>query len=150
MVFGMWGRPPYSKATQNANLWAWVDSSGLAANSTEMLGWWADEPDWHSIITSSDPSIKATAYIVQPDKSRKQQGQVIVALASWAKDQVSVSLTIDSAALAAKIQGWDPRKALIVEAPAIATVQNLTVSSLLNIEVPPRGGALLTVRQSAR
>lgn len=38
MVFGMWGRPPYSQVEQNRQLWAWIDSSGLTANDTEMLG----------------------------------------------------------------------------------------------------------------
>ena len=92
MVFGMWGRPPYSSSAQNKALWAWMDASGLSANSTEMLGWYADQPDWHAVVSSSETDIKATAFLVQP--SSTTVGQVIIAVASWAEAARNVSLKL--------------------------------------------------------
>lgn len=41
LVFGMWARPPYSNLDQNHAIWEFIDSSGIAANATEMLGYWS-------------------------------------------------------------------------------------------------------------
>lgn len=92
MVFGMWGRPPYSSARQNKALWAWIDESGLSANDTEMLGWYADQPDWHAVVSTSVTDVKATAFLVQP--SHTAPGRIIIAVASWAEVAVTVSLTL--------------------------------------------------------
>ena len=154
MVFGMWGRPPYTSVRQNKQLWAWMDASGLSENSTEMLGYFADEPDWYSVVESSVPDIKTTAYLVQPNASRTstsgiRSGQVIIAVASWAKVAVSFSLKLDLQTIASKIHGWnasDPSELEII-APAIELVQNGSkVTGLEALHLQPRGGVLLEVR----
>lgn len=155
MVFGMWARPPYSSLEQNHHLWNFVDSSGISANDTQMLGYWADEHDWHSVVTSSVPAVKVTAYLVQPNPTAIAAhggggGQLIIACASWAADAVTVSFTLDHAALGAKIRGWDsnPSTKLEVVAPSIPMVQQRQGSrSLERWTVGARSGVLLTVRQ---
>jgi hypothetical protein len=150
MIFGMWGRPPYTSAVQNQHLWAWIDESGISANGTEMLGYFADQPDWHAVVTSSVADVKTTAYLVQPTQA--VPGHVIIAVASWAQTTVSCSLTLDLAAIGAKIKGWTAREAsqLVVEVPAIPMVQNATSApsggGLEALSVAPRAGALLVVR----
>ena len=149
MVFAMWGRPPYSNGAQNKQLWAWIDSSGLAENSTEMLGFWADQEDWHTVVTSSVADIKATAFLVQPTKGAP--GQVIIAVASWVQDGTATfSLTLDLQTIAKKVQGWKAKDAseLVVEAPAISMVQNASAlaGGLTGLSLAPRAGMLLVVR----
>ena len=147
MIFGMWGRPPYTSAVQNQHLWAWIDESGISANGTEMLGYFADQPDWHAVVTSSVADVKTTAYLVQPTQA--VPGHVIIAVASWAQTTVSCSLTLDLAAIGAKIKGWTAREAsqLVVEVPAIPMVQNATSGGGLEaLSVAPRVGALVVVR----
>merc|ERR1712146_598564 len=90
LVFGMWGRPPYSNSLQNQQVWSWIDRTGLAANSTEMLGW-ADHDDWQPVVQvhSSSPGIKATAYLVQPGNITghvRRRGCLIIAVASWSNE----------------------------------------------------------------
>ena len=140
MVFGMWGRPPYSNAVQNSHLWQWIDAVGLARNGTEMLGYWADQPDWHAVVHSNVHDIKATTYLVQPDT-------VVLAIGSWVATTATVSLRLDTAGIAAKLRGWKPNGKLKVESPAIPMVQNATESlELGSLTMAPRGGALLVVR----
>eukprot|EP01047_Picozoa_sp_COSAG01_P073882 COSAG01_NODE_12174_length_1786_cov_3.321873_1_plen_344_part_00 len=130
MVFGMWARPPYSSLEQNHHLWGFVTSSGISNHNTEMLGYWADEHDWHAVVTSSVPAVKVTGYLVQPDSTAQMVrggggGQLIIACASWAVDAVTVTFTLDHGALGAKIKGWDsdPSTKLEVVAPSIPMVQ---------------------------
>ena len=141
MVFGMWGRPPYCSAEQNRHLWEWIDSSGLSANATEMLGYWADQDDWKAVVHSSVSDIKATAYLVQPMDS--VPGSVIIAVASWAQSTVSVALTLDERTIASKVKGWSA--AAKAERPAIPMVQNASAVSLDSLTLAPRAGALLVV-----
>ena len=149
MVFAMWGRPPYSNGAQNKQLWEWIDSSGLADNSTEMLGFWADQEDWHAVVTSSVADVKATAYLVQPTKGAP--GQVIIAVASWVQGGTATfSLTLDLEAIVSKVQGWEALDSseLMVETPAISTVQNASTlgKGLVGLSLAPRAGMLLAVR----
>jgi hypothetical protein len=156
MVFGMWARPPYSSLEQNHHLWEFVTSSGISNHNTEMLGYWADERDWHAVVTSSVPAVKVTAYLVQPDSTARMVhggggGQLIIACASWAVDAVTVTFTLNHGALGAKIKGWDsdPSTNLEVVAPSIPMVQRFHRGShsLERWEVGARSGLLLTVRQ---
>merc|ERR1712216_1015278 len=98
LVFGMWARPPYSQLEQNTQLWKWVDASGLADDDTEMLGFWADQDDWHAVVHTSHPGVKATAYIVQPRNISRNisspVGHLIIALASWADDKATFTLSL--------------------------------------------------------
>jgi hypothetical protein len=57
-----------------------------------MLGWYADQPDWHAVVSTSVTDVKATAFLVQP--SHTAPGRIIIAVASWAEVAVTVSLTL--------------------------------------------------------
>ena len=153
MVFGMWARPPYSALDQNSHLWAWIDSSGLADNNTEMIGFWADEDDWHTIVHTGHPDIKATAYIVQPINLSDRFGHLIIALASWSSYTTTFALTLDTDAIASKLRGWTDN--MTVGAPSITSVQGGSVAVPWNgahpskpMQLSPRSGVLLTVYQA--
>ena len=150
MVFGMFGRPPYSNATVNRNLYSWIDEIGLgeaAANGTagtEMLGYWADQEDWSPVVTSSHPDVKVTAYLVQPTTLRK--GLLVLAVANWLDTSANYSITIDKSAVAAKIPGWGVDGSLRIHAPGIPLVQDaLNLPSLSDLTVVPRGGMLIEI-----
>merc|ERR1712224_996474 len=51
MVFGMVGRPPYSNAAQNAEVYKFWDSSGLAGD-VEIVGFWSGGygDDWSPVV----------------------------------------------------------------------------------------------------
>ena len=151
MVFGMWARPPYSSLEQNHQIWEFFDSSGLADNRTEMIGFWADEADWHAVATTSHAGIKATAYVVQP-RDHDDQGHVVIALASWAASDTTFTLSLNASTIAAKMKHWGNRVQL--QAPAIPLVQNGSSPVIWDATQPshamqlaPRAGILLTVRQ---
>ena len=154
LVFGMWARPPYSQLDQNTQLWKWVDSSGLADDDTEMLGFWADEGDWHAVVHTTHPGVKATAYIVQPRNISRNisspGGHLIIALASWADDKVTFTLTLDTNTIASKLHGWGDK--LVISAPAIEMVQPGSGAVAWDGDQPsqpmnlsPRSGVLMTV-----
>ena len=155
MVFGMWARPPYSPLDQNSHLWAWMDSSGLADNSTEMVGFWADEDDWRPVVHTSHPDIKATAYIVQPRNISIQCGHVIIALASWGRQSTTFTLTLDTEAIASRLRGWSNH--LTSRAPPITSVQAGTAPVAWDgaqpsrpMQLTPRSGVILAVHQALR
>ena len=77
------------------------------------------------------------------------RGQLIIAVASWAKAAASFSLTLDMHTIASKIAGWNASNPsdLEIVAPNIELVQKgFNISSLENLYLQPRGGILLEVR----
>lgn len=78
----------------------------------EMLGWWADLPDWKCPIETNHPDIKATAFIKHETKT------VLIAIASWANSNVSVSIDVH-------IPGWRNMEAPLI-APTIGNIQTYT------------------------
>ncbi len=79
MLFGMTARLPW--AGDPRPLWKEWDAFGLA--DSRMYGWWMDHPP----VTTGRKDVLATAYA--------RNGKALIALASWAKDTVRVSLTLD-------------------------------------------------------
>lgn len=80
--------------------------------------------------------------------------RLVVAVASWAADLVAVTLSLDTAAVAARIKGW-AGTALEVHAPSIALVQNATSTAAWDasspsppFELAARAGVLLVVEQA--
>lgn len=102
MVFGMTGRLPWSGDPRS--MWKAWDEFGIA--DSRMIGHWVPS---NPVRTGRD-DVRATAYV--------REGKTMVAVASWAKARVDVSLTVDWQAL-----GLDPAKARVT-APAIAGFQD--------------------------
>jgi Flp pilus assembly protein TadD len=97
MVFGMTGRLPW--AGDPRSMWKVWDEFGIA--DSRMIGFWVPT---NPVKTGRD-DVLATAYV--------RDGQTMVAVASWAKQRVDVTLVVDWKAL-----GLDPAKVRI-NAPAI-------------------------------
>lgn len=128
MVYGMTGRLPW--AGDPRPLWKAWDDFGIV--DSRMIGYWADDRP----VTVDRPDVLATSYV--------RDGRTMVALASWAKEPVSVRLTIDWKAL-----GLDPKTATL-EAPAIEKFQDArTFKADGAIPVEPGRGWLVVIKSPA-
>ena len=101
MVFGMTGRLPWSGDPRS--MWKAWDEFGIA--DARMIGFWVPG----SPVKTSRPDVLATAYV--------RDGKTMIALASWAKENVDVRLAIDWKALG--LEGGRPR----LMAPGISGFQ---------------------------
>jgi len=97
MVFGMTGRLPW--AGDPRSLWKAWDDFGIT--ESRMIGWWVPGAP----VKTGRSDVLATSYV--------RDGRTMIALATWAKERVDVTLAIDWAAL-----GIDPTTAML-SAPAI-------------------------------
>jgi hypothetical protein len=124
MVFGMTGRLPW--AGDPRPLWTAWDAFGIT--ESRMVGYWVDSRP----VKTDRPDVLSTSYV--------RPGEVMVAIASWAKDTAAVKLTIDWKAL-----GLDPAKATIT-APDIDKFQKArTFAATDAIPVEPGKGWLLII-----
>ena len=105
MIYGMTSRLGWSDKSDPKPLWKAWDSFGI--KGSEMIGYWSD----NCPVRTNIPGVLATVY--------KQKGKTMVALASWAEDDVSIDLTIDWLKL-----GLDAAKVKIV-APGIDHFQSI-------------------------
>ena len=101
MVFGMTGRLPWSGDPRS--MWKAWDDFGIA--DARMIGFWVPG----NPVKTSRPDVLATAYV--------RDGKTMIALASWAKENVDVRLTIDWKSLG--LEGGRPR----LTAPGISGFQ---------------------------
>lgn len=129
MVYGISQRyawMPLSHVDPSA-LWRWWDE--FAIGKAEMLGYWmATCP-----VQTNHPAIKATAYVHHGKR-------LAIAVASWAAEPVTVSLTIDWKAV-----GLDPAK-VRVSIPEIRMFQPaLLAASLAALPVEPSKGWIVVV-----
>lgn len=125
-VFGMTNRLPWTGGDPRAIWKAW-DDFGIA--DTRMIGWWVRT----NPVQTGRPDVLATTYL--------KAGKALVAVASWARDTVEVTLRFDWRAL-----GIDPRTATIT-APAIDKFQDAaTFRPGAPIRIAPRKGLQLIVR----
>ena len=83
MVFGMTARLPW--AGDPRPLWRAWDDFGIA--DARMIGWWSPRAP----VRTDRPDVLATSYV--------RSGRTMVAVASWARDTVDVTLHVDWAAL---------------------------------------------------
>lgn len=125
MLFGMTARLPW--AGDPRPLWHFWDESRI--DQTTLTGFWDPACPVH---TDRD-SVFATVY--------HRPGYAIIALASWEKEDVTVSLSLDWQAL-----GIDPAKA-VAEIPAILRFQEADACDLRTVEVPAGKGRVLIVRE---
>jgi Family of unknown function (DUF6067) len=103
MVYGMTNRMPWSDNADPRPIWKTWDDFGI--QGTKMIGYWSG----HCPVSTSDSLILATVF--------RKKDAALVALASWAPQDTTVTLAIDWASL-----GIDPAHAKI-EAPGIKNFQ---------------------------
>ena len=103
MIYGMTNRMPWSDNADPRPIWKVWDDFGM--QGSEMIGYWVES----SPVKTNNPEVLATVF--------KKDRSALVAIASWAKDDVNIKLTIDWKAL-----GIDPRKATIT-APEVKNFQ---------------------------
>ncbi len=103
MIYGMTNRMPWSDNADPRPIWKAWDDFGMEGSA--MVGYWSP----NCPVRTSDSSVLATVYA--------KKGTAMVAVASWADADTSVSLDIDWERL-----GIDPKTASI-EAPAIENFQ---------------------------
>lgn len=94
-LFGMTCRMGWAEKPDPKPVWRIWDAFGIAAST--MIGWWSASCP----VRTSHPDVLATVYI--------RDDSVMVALASWASESVSVDLDIDWSALglSAKDTVWE-------------------------------------------
>jgi len=126
MVYGMTNRMPWTDNSDPRHLWRVWDDFGM--HGTEMIGYWVDD----NPVKSDHPEVLVTIY-------RKKES-VLVAVASWAKEDVMASLQIDWASL-----GLKPPRTL--EAPAVPGFQDaLSIPVTEKFLIPKGKGLLLIIR----
>lgn len=81
MIYGMTSRLGWSDKSDPKPLWKAWDNFGI--KGSEMIGYWSE----NCPVKTDHPKVLATVY--------KKQGKTMIALASWAEDDVQVNLTID-------------------------------------------------------
>ncbi len=124
MLYGMTNRMPWTENSDPSHLWKLWDSFGL--QGSEMIGYWVEPQP----VKTNHPDVLATVY--------KKNDKMLVAIASWAAEDVTVQLTIDWKALGLK-------QATTAEAPAVKDFQTQQSVNLAEGFVVPKGRGLLLV-----
>lgn len=127
MVFGMTGRMP--RVPTNVALWKFWDAHGLP--DAKMHGFWSASCP----VAAGHDDVFATVY--------RGERSTIVAVASWASDDVEVKLAVDWDAL-----GYDEEKTVIT-VPVIEGIQadGGTLPEPA-VTVAPGGGVLMVIRRA--
>ncbi len=81
MVYGMTNRMPWSHDADPRPLWKAWDDFGM--EGTDMIGYWSEDCP----VRPDHKTVKATVYL--------KEGKAMVALASWAENEVQVTLDIN-------------------------------------------------------
>jgi hypothetical protein len=81
MIFGMTSRLGWSEKSDPKPIWKAWDNFGI--KNSEMIGYWSD----NCPVKTDNAKVLVTVY--------KKQGKSMIALASWAENDVKVNLTID-------------------------------------------------------
>lgn len=127
MIYGMTNRMPWSDHADPRPIWKVWDDFGI--QGSKMTGYWVE----NNPVKTSDPAVLATIY--------RKDKKVLVAIASWAKDNVDIKLVIDWKAL-----GIDKDKAIIT-APEIKDFQPAaTFKDGADIKVSAGKGWLLIIQ----
>ena len=125
MLYGMSSRLGWGPGDPRA-LWKLWDAFGI--KEARMIGYW----DATCPVKTDRPDVLATVY--------RKEGKTLIALASWAQQDVTCTLKIDWLAL-----GLDPQKARLT-APAIAGLQTpVSYGATEKIPIPAAAGSLLVV-----
>jgi len=125
MVYGMTNRLPWGDSYPSA-IWKFWDDFGM--KGTEMIGYWSD----NNPVSVNNEDVKVSVY--------KKDGALLLAIASWAKGDAEVKLTIDWDKL-----GMIPKDTF--EIPAIAEYQEArSFKSADTIRIPEGKGYLILVK----
>ncbi|HTI57457.1 glycoside hydrolase domain-containing protein [Mucilaginibacter sp.] len=128
MVYGMTNRMPWSDNADPRPIWHVWDDFGM--QNSKMIGYWVDDCP----VKTNNPEVLATVY--KKDKS------ALIAIASWAADDVNIKLQIDWKAL-----GIDPPKATIT-APEVMNFQpKAEFQDGQDIKVQKGKGWMIVVRE---
>ncbi len=128
MIYGMTNRMPWSDNADPRPIWKVWDDFGMKGSS--MIGYWSE----NCPVKTSNDKVIATVY--------KKKGAALIAIASWAAEDINVQLQIDWKKL-----GIDPAKATIT-APSITNFQSAaSFTATDNIKVAKGKGWLLVVKE---
>jgi hypothetical protein len=127
MIYGMTNRFPWTEEADPRPIWKFWDEFGI--KGTEMIGYWSR----NCPVKTNNDKVLATVY--------KKKDAVLIAVASWAKTNTDVQLTIDWNKL-----GIDPAHAKI-EAREIKNFQPSRIFGINEaIPVEKNKGWLLIIR----
>ena len=126
MVFGMRTRWPWSGDPRP--IWKLEDAFGIA--DADYIGWW----DPACPVRTGHPEIKASVY--------RKDGSALIALASWAKETVAVTLEVDWKAL-----GLDPAKTTFNAPACNGFLRESAILLDLPLPVDPGKGWLLIAEE---
>ncbi|TCC92156.1 hypothetical protein EZ428_10530 [Pedobacter frigiditerrae] len=129
MIYGMTNRLPWSGNNDPRPLWKVWDNFGM--KGTKMIGYWSE----NCPVKTSNAEVLATVY--------KKQGAALISLASWADNDVQITLNIDWNKL-----GISPAKAVL----SVPEVQNFQVGASIGIPtqitIPKGKGLLIVIKES--
>jgi len=128
MVYGMTNRMPWSDNADPRPIWKVWDSFGM--QGTKMIGYWVE----NNPVKTNNPEVLATIY--------KKDKAVLVSIASWAKEDTNVKLSIDWKAL-----GLDPAKASITASEVKNFQQAASFKDGQDIAVEKGRGWLLVIKE---
>ncbi len=131
LLYGMTNRMPWSENADPRPIWKLWDDFGI--KGSRMLGYWAPTVP----VKTDNPAVLATVYV--------RPGRVLIALASWAPDTVTVKLHIDWKSL-----GLDSTRATL-EAPVVSGLQIArTFPAGDGVPVVPGKGWFLVLRKERK
>jgi hypothetical protein len=128
MVYGMTNRMPWTKNSDPRPIWKLWDEFGI--KESKMIGYWSN----NCPVKVSHKDVLATIYT--------KKGTAMIAIASWAKEDVNINLLIDW-----KYLGIDRAKAMIY-APEISSFQPaFTINPGDTFNVPKGKGFILIISE---
>ena len=124
MVYGMTNRMPWTENSDPRHLWKVWDDFGM--QGTEMIGYWVEQ----NPVKTDNAEVITTIY--------KKKDAVLVSLASWANEDVTVRLVIDWKGL-----GMKPSQTMT--APAVKGFQAAQSIGTGDKFLVPKGQGLLLI-----
>jgi len=128
MVYGMTNRMPWTENSDPRPIWKAWDDFGI--KGSQMIGYWVE----NCPVKTNRPDVLATVY--------KKDGAALVSIASWAKEDVSVQLTMDWKAL-----GLNPAKTSLIAPEIKAFQQSFNIKPTDSFVVPKGKGFLLILKE---
>lgn len=128
MVYGMTNRMPWTENSDPRPIWkAWDD---FGNKGSQMIGYWVE----NCPVKTNRPDVLATVY--------KKDGAALISIASWAKEDVTVQLTIDWKALDLNLA-----KASLVAPEIKSFQQSFNIKPTDSFVIPKGKGFLLVLSE---
>jgi hypothetical protein len=128
MVYGMTNRMPWSDGADPRPIWKAWDNFGM--QGSKMIGYWVE----NNPVKSNNANVPVTIY--------RKEKSVLVALASWANEDVKIKLNIDWKAL-----GIDPAKATITASEVKNFQPAASFKDQEEITVPKGKGWMMVIKE---